>query len=673
MEQYGILSPVLGLQEAMPSILLNDANFPEMTNARFYNGEVWRVRGRAAELVDGDNVKVQAPDGNPIIHYHYYLKRQTSSAYLLVFTKDHIYYWWPDGYGIETPDWEAGESYSKRDFVIHDGTTYWCLESHTSIDFDTDLDPTTAPDWATETAYVVGNLIKQGGSYYRCISAHTSDVFAYDLDPEDIDAWQTSTDYEIGDYVEESGNYYICLEAHTSGTFSTDLADEKWELKDMEARWEEETPTVKWEVKEKSQYLEIFECSSSCDVWSTADYNDKIIATNNVDLVQEWGGDTSVGPTALDDTTNGIEYGSGIYLTAAKYVTAFKNFLILGYTTENGVIYRKRIRWNDVGDESAWNSGDAGSAELPGDDNITGFAKRQDRLFTFKQDSIIQLWAVSTDLVFNSAIYSPNYGCPAPKSIVETPEGQIFYYASDRTFKELDGTEISKPVNKTITQIPADLTESIEGKYSWDNRVVLWAYPEGPVDENNRVFSYDHLANRWGKESKHVNAFGEYKSGAVAYTWATLPYETWLTWDWDQWMWAGGQEGVPVLLSGDSSGYTFSYYGGESDDGASYTGYFVLSTDLRQGETLSFYKRLLFMQLYFRKEATEGTITVEIKTDTEPNWTSAGSITLAGTEDILIKTLPVDSRGKTFQIKFSGSSRFRFVGAIFEYERIGGR
>ncbi len=519
MEQYGILSPVLGIQEAMPSILLNDANFPEMTNARFYNGEVWRVRGRAAELKDGDDVKVQAPDGNPIIHYHYYLKRATGSAYLLVFTKANVYYWNP-----------------------------------------------------------------------------------------------------------------IALE-----------------------------------------FTSVFECSEDCDMWSTAGYNDKVIATNNVDFVQEWSGNVSAGFTALDDTTDGIEYGSSIYLTAAKFVTTFQNFLILGYTTENGVIYRKRIRWNAIGDESSWNTGDAGSAELAGNDDITGFAKRQDRLFVFKQDSIIQFWAVSTDLVFNGSIYSPNYGCPAPKSIVETPEGHIFYYASDRTFKEIDGTEISKPVNKTLTQIPANLTEGIEGKYSWDNRVVLWAYPEGPVEENNRVFTYDHLANRWGKESKHVNAFGEYKSGAIVYTWTTLPYDTWLTWDWDMWMWTGGQEGVPILLSGDKDGYTFSYYGGELDDGASYDGHFILSTDLRQGETLSFYKRLLFMQIYVRKEAAGGTITVEIKTDTEPNWMSAGSISLAGTEDILIKTLPVNSRGKTFEIKFSGSSRFRFLGAIFEYEGIGGR
>jgi len=84
--------------------------------------------------------------------------------------------------------------------------------------------------------------------------------------------------------------------------------------------------TKEWDLK--------FTCSSDCIEWDTVSYNDKVIATNNVDKVLVW--DTTGNFVALDDTTNGIEYAEGVYLTKAKYVTTFENFLILGYTYENG-------------------------------------------------------------------------------------------------------------------------------------------------------------------------------------------------------------------------------------------------------------------------------------------------------------------------------------------------
>lgn len=570
MEQYGILAPVLGIQEAIPHILMDEANFPDMLNCRFNNHEVWRVRGRRGELKDDDENKVQTPDENPILRYHFYFKRATGSGYLLIFTKDHVYYWWPDGYEVATPEWETGEGYSKRAFVTHDGTTYWCLE------------------------------------------------------------------------------------AHTSGVFADDLA------------------AGKWEEKAKSRYLEIFECSSSCESWSTADFADKCIATNNTDLVQVFDGDTSAGFEPLD-SASGIDFGSSIYLTAAKYVTAFENYLILANTLEDGVRYRQKIRWSDIGQEDVWNSGDADFLETPGTDEIIAFAKRQGRLFILKENSILNMWLVPAELVFNATVYSPNYGCKSPKSIVETPEGHVFYFASDGTFKELQGDEVSVPVNKTIAQIPADRHEDIRGVYSWGNRVCLWAYTEGPEDDNNRVLSYDHLRNKWAKESKPVSAFGAYRAGAQAFDWITLPYENWLDWDWDSWMWVGGQEGVEALLSGDVDGYTYSYYGGERDDGVFHNAYFVLSTDLKKQETLSHYKRLLFMQMYFRREIADTQITIEIKADTEETWQTVGTVNLWGDKEILIKEIPVDVRGKTFLIRLSGSNAFKFLGVIFQYEYVGER
>jgi hypothetical protein len=125
--------------------------------------------------------------------------------------------------------------------------------------------------WQTATAYAINDAVKQNGSSYICIEAHTSGTFGTDLSASKWDLmaekgdqgdpgadgadgadgtngtngtngtdgedgaslnprgdWATSTAYAINDVVNEDSVTYICQEAHTSGTFSTDLAADKW-------------------------------------------------------------------------------------------------------------------------------------------------------------------------------------------------------------------------------------------------------------------------------------------------------------------------------------------------------------------------------------------------------------------------------------------------------------
>ena len=90
-----------------------------------------------------------------------------------------------------------------------------------------------------------------------------------------------------------------------------------------------------------------------------------------------------------------------------------------------------------------------------------------------------------------------------------------------------------------------------------------------------------------------------------------------------------------------------------------------LHTDLTDKKGLSFYKRLLDMDLYVRKEDS-GTLTIEIKRDNETTWQTVGTIDLSGDEDILIQHLAVDLRAKTFLIKVSGTDHYRFLGILFK-------
>jgi len=124
--------------------------------------------------------------------------------------------------------------------------------------------------------------------------------------------------------------------------------------------------------------------------------------------------------------------------------------------------------------------------------------------------------------------------------------------------------------------------------------------------------------------------------------------------------------GTKIQLAGDYSGYVNQMHASEQDLGANYKGYFVLSTDLADKQGLAFYKRLLYLTNYFRKE-TSGTVKIYVKCDSEANWREIGEVDLTGSEDILMEDLGIDELGKHFLIKFEGENIFRYIGTIFWY------
>jgi len=130
--------------------------------------------------------------------------------------------------------------------------------------------------------------------------------------------------------------------------------------------------------------------------------------------------------------------------------------------------------------------------------------------------------------------------------------------------------------------------------------------------------------------------------------------------------------GTLINICSDYSGYTYKLMRSETDDGETYTAYFVISTDLANKQGLSFYKRILDMDLYFNNEDS-GTATISVKRDNETSWVSLGSVSLAGDDDIIIKHLAVDVRAKHFLFKISASNHFEFLGVLFQFIPIGMR
>jgi len=259
--------------------------------------------------------------------------------------------------------------------------------------------------------------------------------------------------------------------------------------------------TKVWDLK--------FTCASACTEWDTESYNDRVIATNFVDKVLVW--DTAGNFAALD-TVNGIEYSEGKYLTKAKYVSSFENFLILGYTYENSVLYPQRMRWSAIGEGEVtgkWKTGDAGAKETYGSDVIMGFKVYAGQFVIYKAKSRIIQKLISTAEVWNWVILPGNIGCLSNHSIIEDADGRVYWLANDFTIREMEEGEISQLIDPIIKKIEPSSAYLVYGVYIDETGEKWWSIPHSNA-LNNKVVTLKGLSE-WGELNLAIPAIGSYK------------------------------------------------------------------------------------------------------------------------------------------------------------------
>ena len=245
---------------------------------------------------------------------------------------------------------------------------------------------------------------------------------------------------------------------------------------------------------------------ANCENWETVSYNDKVMATNGIDFVLVW---TTTGNFAALDTATGIEYETGKFLTKAKHMVIYENFLILGYTYEDGSWYPQRFRWNAIGQETEWIATNSGSTEVGKSDFIKGFGKYQGLLIVFKAKSYYKYWLTAdTTLVFNGKFISMKIGCRCGKSIVNDSKGRLYWYASDGTFKEISAGTISQPIQTDIVdKIYQTSVENMRSEFIDETEEVCWSIPFDNV-LNNKLLTFKE--SKWGQVDMAIVAFGGY-------------------------------------------------------------------------------------------------------------------------------------------------------------------
>ena len=257
------------------------------------------------------------------------------------------------------------------------------------------------------------------------------------------------------------------------------------------------------------EYVYINKDGDRAEIRKIASIQDGISLTMTVDLTyahSQAQGDEVLGSDGTEDIVAEI---TNTYLTKAKYVTTFENYLILGYTFEDGVIYPQRERWNDIGDETDWSSGDAGSKETEGNEVIFGFKIYAGQLIIFKKKLRIRQWLVSTSDVWNWSVIPGNIGGISNHSIVEDPDGRVFWLANDLTIREMELGEISQAIKPIMELIEASATNLVYGAYIAETGEIWWSIPYNNA-LNNKVITLKVSTRSWGELDLEVPAFGDY-------------------------------------------------------------------------------------------------------------------------------------------------------------------
>lgn len=411
--------------------------------------------------------------------------------------------------------------------------------------------------------------------------------------------------------------------------------------------------------------LHTVSAGAGCDYWDVISFNEAVIATNDSDAPLRWLSSAAGTDFATLPNTAGV-------VDKAKFVASFENFVMFGNVTVGATRHPQRINWSNLGDETVWASGDAGSAEVEGSDHISGgFGFSRDFLVIFKEASIHRLWLVTGSDVFNRAPVASVVGCRAPGSVINDADGHLFYYGTDGNLREIERGEMSQAIDSVLRLIPPDYEGEIRSAYVQEYNEVWWAIPYGAAaTENNKVLRYK--AGTWNFTDIAVSAFGVFfrQTGLV---WDSLPYDTWDEWDWETWNSPDGNAGFPIDLCGDYSGYTYTSHGSLKDTGNAYSGWFILATDMTGQTSQIMYKRWLETQLYFVPGPTAVDVTVEVKRDGEVSWQPAGTLTVVGSTDYQVIDLPVDYRAKTFAIRLTVENAFRFIGMVFGFVPSGER
>ena len=604
MERFGIYSPTMGKVETCPNVLLANAFLQDCSDVVIWNGEIRKIKKRLPELMRTLNTIMTAND--------------TTKTFKVA--------------GNLTVEFTSDVSVYVYDSDDNDGT--YTVTGNSTVDA------------SGNTLIVVNETVTDSAASGKLFN--TLNVVSTD-----------STNKDFLKIVTPDGNPIIRYQRiTTTGKIQRLIAFTKTHVYCYDAsltRW-----VSIWTVT----------AAASCDTWDSDQYGDYLVATNNLDAPLYWDANNLVQMSGID-TASGPEVATGVYITRAAFVKSYEGYLLLGNCilsdSSPGEHYMYYSAFGcGVGADVDWEIGggaDAGRRKIEGAGEITGgFGLWQGKLIVFKRNSIREVWMTTGDDPFNDNTISDTVGCVAPGSIINDKEGRLYFFATDKTIREITAGVISQAIDDSVRSINVVENAKVRATYSAEYNALEWAVPLGSATENDTVLFYRE--GKWVTLSMPVVTFGAYYNQVVL-TWDTLPYATWELWSWDSWDYVPSATDFPIDICSDASGCTYRTHGAYTDDSAAYDSYFVLATDLTRSQALGYFKRIL--QHYAYLYSSSQTLTLSVKKDNALNWLPLGSVSITGSNEIQNLRLPIDARAQTFLFKYSFTGQFRYIGSEFDY------
>jgi hypothetical protein len=609
MADFAIISRKGGIAENIPSILLSEA-FMARGSENFHHryGRYDKLRGRLPDLYDSEQVKIKAPTDV------YVITAINTGTKTLTVTGD-----------VTSGNTALADGATIR---INGGTT-----AANNITFTVNGTPTYSSPSST---VVVAEAISAAGATPGNLFVGATPVLKYHRHVRK----GTGTEHLL-----LGTKYHILL----------------WLQSDRSL-------TVKWT------------CTDPANVyrWEIKDHLRNVVATNNSDFVLWWDVDTSVSNNfAALDNSDGIDYeGTANRLTKCKHLISYNGYLILGYTTENATVYPQRKRWASLStggstidfDENG--SGDAGAKEFtttPG--FLMGFALHGDDLVIAKQDSMHRAWLVTADTVFEWEEYKLKVGCISADSLVNDKAGRLYWIASDLTIREIDTPEpISTAVDVTVKALNTAQSEYIQGTYIDEYVELWWSISSADSDTNDTIVAFHPDSGRSFIYKIPVRAFGDYTQ-QTAYTYDTLPYDTYVDWgaDWLIYDTSRNTVGFPLDIASDYLGNTFDLHRADKDDGSDFTGTLILSTTLTVPKSFNLFKRINNGMDVIMNRKSSGSVSLYAKRDTEAGWQSLGTASMVDSDspEVVIDHVPFDKRARVFEFEFETADQLELLGLMF--------
>lgn len=371
---------------------------------------------------------------------------------------------------------------------------------------------------------------------------------------------------------------------------------------------------------------------------------DVLILTNGIDTPKQYNGTTCINISGLP--------GSSF---TARFCETFGDYLLLGYTTEDGVDKPHRVRRCDTGDITDWTTGNAGFDDLlETEDFLTGLYQLGPYMIAYKDRTNVRGQLLNqTNRIFDWKVAVRNAGAVSNKAIVEVPDGHmvmgpygIYKYRGDFGTENVDAKIFDKVFAQSGEMVAAEKTTAFG--------ILIEEYAEV-------WFFYSVTADTWPTHVVRVNIdsmtwvsreFGVQLSGAgvhidtAARTWNSFS-DTWADHP-EPWNSRSLQTDNPViLLLGATTLQVYKYDFIQTTDNGTSISFTVETRDFVFDRALERLDRYV--------ASIKGTgVVLSYSTDRGNSWTSIGTIN-AGANF---------TRSLLFQQVVVSQVRFRFTGTL---------